>query len=125
MSRAQIFRDTAQQALKNPQVPIETAWTQGLPSTHRLLQNEDVVAIATDGAQRHASEDEILTMARSLLDRDWGTVQYQDDIEQNERNSRRERGTVFGIYTAQDGTILWTMQSHRYLPPTVMLPEER
>ena len=83
------------------------------------------MAIATKGAREHASEEEILIMARNLLDRDWGAVKYQDDIDQNERNSRTERGTVFGIYTAQDGTTLWTMQSHRYLPPTVMLPEER
>ena len=125
MSRAGEFRERAQRALRDPGADIETAWMERLPPSHQLTEDEDVVAISTKGARRHASQEEILGMAGKLLAGDWGEVGYEEDIEQNQANHGRDQGVIFGIYPAQDGKKLWAMQGHRFVPPTVMLSEER
>ena len=123
-SQAEIFLAQAQNALLDRSRDVRQAWTDGLPGTHRLHQDDRVFAISTQGARRHASEEQILDMAARLLEGNWGDVQFQEDRDRNGQNRRRERGTIFGIYKAPDGTALWATQSHRFVPPTIMLPEE-
>ena len=125
MTRAEEFKARAQKSLIDQTMSIEEAWTRHLPDSHRIIENEQAVAIGTKGAQANASEGEILEMAARLMAGDWGEVEYEEDREQNDYNSRHERGIIFGIYRAGDGTKLWAMQSHRFVPPTVMLPEEQ
>ena len=125
MGKAQEFRQRAQAALRDPGMNINNAWTRDLPASHRLIENEDVIAISTKGARAHATEQEALDMAARLLSGEWGNVRFTEDREQNDANLKRDRGMIMGIYTAKDGTELWVMQSHRFVPPTVMLPEER
>ena len=125
MNRAEEFRARAQQLLIDQTMNIEAVWSRNLPDSHRIIENEQVIAISTKGARAHAEDGEILKMADRLLDGDWGEVEYQEDRDQNERNVQRDQGTIFGIYSAGDGTKLWAMQGHRLVPPTVMLPEER
>ena len=124
-SQAEIFLAHAQNALIDRSRDVRDAWTENLPGSHRLHQDDRAFAISTQGARRHASEEQILDMAARLLERDWGGVQFQQDRDLNNHNRRRERGTIFGIYEAPGGTALWAVQSHRFTPPTVMLPEER
>jgi hypothetical protein len=123
--KAQEFQARAQRALRDQRMTVQEAWMRGLPPTHRLLRNQEVYAIATKGAQQHASEEEILRMAGRLLNQDWGNIRFHADILQNEEKVRSDRGLILGICQAEDGTELWAMQSHRFVPPTVMLPEER
>ena len=125
MTRAEEFKARAQQSLIDQSMSIEEAWAMHLPDSHRIIENEQAVVIGTRGAQAHASDGEILEMAARLMDGDWGDVEYEEDRGQNEYNLCHERGIIFGIYRAGDGTKLWAMQSHRFIPPTVMLPEER
>lgn len=122
---AQKFKDRAQQALVDTTKSIVEAWTETLPPTHRYHEGDQAIAISTKGARQHATEEEILNFARRLLNRDWGDIAYQQDIDRNDYHACMERGTVFGIYTASDRAKLWAMQSHRYIPPTIMLPDER
>ena len=125
MTKTEEFKARAQQSLIDQTMSIEEAWTRHLPESHRIIENEQAVAISTKGAQAHASDGEILEMAARLMAGDWGEVEYEEDRGQNEYNSWHERGIIFGIYRAEDGTKLWATQSHRFVPPTVMLPEER
>ena len=125
MGKAQEFRERAQGALRDRGAKIDEAWRRDLPATHRLIENDDVIAITTKGARLHATDGEALTMAGRLLAGDWGNIQFAEDRDQNDMNLKRERGLIMGIYTAADGADLWVMQSHRFVPPTVMLPEER
>ena len=125
MTRAEEFKARAKQSLMDQTMSIEDAWSRNLPDSHRIIENEQVVAISTRGARAHAVDSEILRMAGRLMTGDWGEVEYEEDRELNERNFRRDWGTIFGIYRARDGTRLWAMQGHRMVPPTVMLPEER
>ena len=122
---AQDLKDKAHRALKDQRLPIVEVWTAHLPETHHYHENQHAVAISTPGARRHASEQDILDMAERLLSKDWGIIEYPEDIEQNNSRSSQEQGTIMGIYRAADGTTLWATQGHRYQPPTVMLPIER
>ena len=125
MAKTEEFKARAQQSLMDQTMSIEEAWTRHLPESHRIIENEQTVTISAKGAQVHASDGEILEMTARLMAGDWGEVEYEEDRGQNEYNLWHERGIIFGIYRAGDGTKLWAMQSHRLLPPTVMLPEER
>ena len=122
---AEQFRKEAQARLTMRHTNVLEEWTRGLPPAHRLLMGPEAYAIATRGAAAHASDDEILVMAKRLLEGDWGQVRYAGDRAQNNANRQAERGMIMGIYPAPDGTMLWVTQSHRFVPPTVMLPEER
>ena len=123
--KAQEFQARAQRALQDQRMTVQEVWMRGLPQTHRLLRNQEVYAIATKGAQQHASDEEILQMAGRLLNQDWGNIRFHADILQNEKKFRSDRGLIFGIYQAADGAELWATQAHRFVPPTIMLPEER
>ena len=125
MTKTEEFKARAQQSLIDQSMSIEETWSRNLPDSHRIIENEQAVAIFTSGARAHASEVEILEMATRLMAGDWGEVQYEEDREQNGYNILHERGIIFGIYRAGNDTKLWAMQSHRFVPPTVMLPEER
>ena len=125
MTRAEEFKARAQQYLIDQTMSVEEAWTRHLPDSHKIIENEQSVAIGTKGARAHASDGDILEMAARLMAGDWGEVEYEEDRGQNEYHLWHERGIIFGIYRAGDGTKLWATQSHRLVPPTVMLPEER
>ena len=119
------FAKKAQTALKDQSRPVREVWRSRIPATHRLHEDSRCFAISTPGARAHADEQLILEIARRLLSGDWGMVDFQQDHDQNDRNAAQERGTIMGIYETPAGTRLWATQSHRFLPPTVMMPEER
>ena len=123
-SPSDAFREKAQAALKLD-AQVTQAWMADRPGTQRLHRDANAYAISTQGARRHAQEAEILRMAARLLSQDWGDIEYQEDTLQNEENARRDQGAVMGVYQARDGVTLWAMQAHRFVPPTIMLPDER
>lgn len=125
MGRTDDMRKKTRDALTIPGLTVEQAWLHDTPDTHQLVEDDDAVAITTKGARKHANEKELLEMGRRLLDGDWGIVQFEEDRDQNEMNRRQPRGILFGIYSAPDGQEIWATQSIRFLPPTLMLPEER
>lgn len=122
---AEDFARDAQAALIDQSRPVREVWQSRIPPGHQLHEDHRGFAISTAGARAHASEELVLEMARRLLAGDWGLIQYQQDRDQNDRHAKQERGAIMGIYEAPDGTTLWALQSHRFLPPTIMLPEER
>ena len=122
---AEQFRREAQSRLKSRHSNVLDEWTRRLPATHRLLMGPEAYALATKGATAHAEDAEIMQMAKRLLEGDWGDVAYAQDTAQSDANRQQEQGMIMGIYRAQDGTQLWATQSHRFVPPTVMLPQER
>ena len=83
------------------------------------------LAITTEGARQHLNDEQIWALYRRFIKQDWGNIRFQEDIDRNGRNAKRERGILLGIYHAPDGTEVWIQQNHRYAPPTIMLPEER
>lgn len=83
------------------------------------------LAISTEGARQHLNDEDIWSLYRRFIKQDWGNIRFQEDIDRNERNAKRERGILLGIYQAPDGTPIWIQQNHRYAPPTLMLPAER
>ena len=117
MTRAEEFKAKAKQSLMDQTMSIEDTWSRNLPDSHRIIENEQLVAISTKGARAHAVDSEILKMADRLIAGDWGEVEYEEDRELNERNFQRDWGTIFGIYKTRDGTRLWAMQGHRMVPP--------
>lgn len=98
---------------------------RGLHDGHVLHHDDRHLMITTAGAREHADQRELWAIYRRFIQHDWGNIQYQEDIDQNNRNVQRERGILLGIYASGDGTQLWVQQNHRYAPPTIMLPEER
>lgn len=124
MTQAQDMIDTAASALNMPEAQVKDAWQSRVPSTHRL-HHRDVLVFSTPGARKHADEATILSMARRFYNQDWGEMDYPEDMEQNRRNVRRDRGILFGVYSAPDGETLWIQQDHRFVPATLMLPAER
>ena len=120
---AEKLREEAAKALEAEPAEVEEIWMATHPETHQL-HREDVYAISTDGAREHVDEAQIGDIARRFMAGDWGDIEYEEDREQNRHNIRRERGIVMGVYTAPDGKTLWALQHHRYVPPTIMLPEE-
>lgn len=97
----------------------------GMHRGHELHQDGPRLMISTQGARNHADDEHLWSIYRRFIKQDWGELRYQEDLDQNNRNANRERGILFGIYSAPDGAPLWIQQNHRYAPPTVMLPEER
>ena len=120
---AEKLREEAARALGAEPADVEEIWMGTHPDTHRLHRGE-VYAISTEGTRDHLDEAQIDELARRFMAGDWGEIRYEEDRAQNRQNARRDRGIVMGVYTAPDGTTLWALQHHRYVPPTIMLPEE-
>ena len=95
------------------------------PTPHQMHRGHGVAAYSTALARQHASEEEILRMARRLTQGDWGAVNHPTDIEQNQANFSRDYGITLGVYMARDGTILYAAQRSRGDPPTIIHPLER
>ena len=121
---ADLIRNNAAQSLGIDPAMVEQVWIARAPLTHQLHQ-DDVYAISTKGARKHANETKILEITRRFMDDDWGEIKCREDIEKNQHNTRRDQGIVMGLYSVDDGTVLWVQQNHRFVPPTVMLPEEQ
>ena len=121
---ADLIRNNAAQSLGIDPAMVEQVWIAHAQLTHQLHQ-DDVYAISTKGARKHADERKILEITRRFMADDWGEIEYREDIEKNQRNADRDRGIITGLYTVDDGTVPWVKQNHRFVPPTVMLPEER
>ena len=95
---------------------------QRLPPTHLLHRSDEVLATGTKDTRTHATGRQILRTAARPPAQDWGELNCQEAMDQNKRNSHREHGLT--IYPTPDGTRLWAPRPHRFVPPTVMLPEE-
>ena len=76
--------------------------------------------LTTPGARKLPAAD-ILTALDRFHQGDWGDIS-QEDHEANEE-SIREDGLVLASYQSGQ-TEFWVHQSHRNIPPTVLLPEE-
>ena len=125
MGRADDFKNQATNALATGQASIADIW-RGVPTdSHRLIENDDVIIVATKGASAHATDEALLAMAARFQDGNYGTIPDEHDRGEYQWNSFHEFGTVLGIYQAPDDTEIHTLQHHRLSPPTAMLPEER
>lgn len=78
--------------------------------------------VATPGALRALTREEILTAISRHVCGDWGECAPEDAAENDFSLSRQLR--ILSVYQAQDGTKFWIITEADRSSTTILLPEE-